>query len=368
MAIEGRTIVVSAPDHARDVTNSPASNITAAGALYVFDRSGAGWIQTQKIVTIDRELGSWLGNSVSICGNNIIAGAWGGDYDANRGNRLEAAGAAYIFERTGGKWVQTQKLVAADRSPHDEFGFSVAISGDYAVVGARRVTERKEDEHNGQYTGNAYIFKRNGGGGWSQQMKINPDDRTKEDYLGAAVGISGNYLIVSAPGQDTDSLGNYMANAGAIYVYYLDTKGNWILSDKISTFLKHNLDGFGYAAAISDCNIIGTSYIDQTDEEDKNAITNAGAGSIFTATGCNNDGRCSGRLFPWDKTPIDKQVKDSSNAKMPVKMQGPETNAKGNEVTIENQVLTDDTSKKTDESKKTKTDPVKKIKSLLKKN
>ena len=306
---------------------------------------------------------------LAICGNNIIGGAWGGDHDASGGNRMEAAGAAYIFERGGTGWKQTQKLVASDRSPHDEFGFSVAISGDYAVVGARRVTEKKEDEDNGQYTGYAYVFKRKSSGGWSEQMKINPDDRTKEDYLGTAVGISGNYLIVSAPGQDTDSLGNYMANAGAIYVYYLDKKGNWILSDKISTFLKHNLDGFGSAAAISDCNIIGTTWINQTDEEDKNAITNAGSANIFTATGCNNDGRCSGRLFPWEKTPIDKQTKDSSNAKMPGKIQAAETNGKGNEVTVENQVLTDDSLKKqTDESKKTKTDPVKKIKNLLKKN
>jgi FG-GAP repeat/Astacin (Peptidase family M12A) len=340
VAIEGRTIVVSAPDHAKDATNSLASNVTAAGALYVFDRSGAGWIQTQKIVAVDRELGSWLGNSVAICGNNIIAGAWGGDHDANRGNRMEAAGAAYIFERSGGAWKQTQKLVANDRSPHDEFGFSVAISGDYAVVGARRVTEKKEDEDNGQYTGSAYVFKRKSGGGWSQQMKINPDDRTKEDYLGTAVGISGNYLIVSAPGQDTDSLGNYMANAGAIYVYYLDKKGNWILSDKISTFLKHQLDGFGFAAAISDCNIIGTSYINQTDEEDKNAITNAGSANIFTAAGCNNDGRCSGRLFPWDKTPIDKTqsaINNSTNNdpdKWPKKIESTDLKGDGNEISI----------------------------------
>ena len=328
VTVEGRTIVVSSPDHAKDVTNRLESNITAAGALYVFDRTNAGWIQTQKIVANDRELGSWLGNSVAICGNNIIAGAIGGDHDANGGSRMEAAGAAYIFERSGGKWLQTQKLVAADRSPYDEFGFSVAISGDYAVVGARRVTEKKGDEDNGAYTGNAYIFKRNAAGGWSQQMKIDPDDRTNGDYLGTAVGISGDYLIVSAPGQDTDSLGNYMPNAGAIYVYYLDKKGNWILSDKISTFLKHQLDGFGHAAAISDCNIIGTSWVDQTDEEDKNAITNAGSAHIFIAAGCNNDGRCSGRLFPWDKDPEKgpnrpKNIIDTPGNPNPVNIGGP---------------------------------------------
>jgi hypothetical protein len=270
---------------------------------------------------------------------------------------MEAAGAAYIFERKGILWTQTQKIAAADRSPYDEFGFSVGISGNYAVVGARRVTEKAGDEDNGQYTGNAYVFKRGSAGKWVQQMKINPDDRTKEDNLGNAVGISGDYLIVSAMKQDTDSLGNYMPDAGAIYVYYLDKKGDWILSDKISPFYKHQLGYFGAAAAICDCNIIGTSWIDQTDEEDKNAISNTGAGFIFTATGCNNNGKCNASFFPQYKIPRDFQIKDStSNSKMPQKAQSPDLNGKGNDTPIETQVIKDEG-----------INPLKKGKSLLKK-
>jgi hypothetical protein len=113
--------------------------------------------------------------------------------------------------------------------------------------------------------------------------------------------------------------------------------------------------------AISDCNIIGTSWVDQTDEEDKNAITNAGSANIFTAAGCNNDGRCSGRLFPWDKTPIDRtQGANNESSKSPQKMQSGDLDGKENEVTVENQVLTNNTKKQIDESKKTKADPVKK--------
>ena len=339
VAIEGRTIVVGCPANARDTTNSQASNVTASGALFVFERTDSSrWVLTQKLVAKDRELGGSLGSSVSICGNNIIGGAPGGDYDQDRANRMDDAGNAYIFEKIGGRWQQTQKLDADDRTHYDEFGFSVGISGDYAVVGARNVTEKRGDEHNGLHTGNAYVFKRNGLGGWSQQMKINPDDRTQGDYLGSAVGISGDYLIVSAFGQDTDSLGNYMPDAGAIYVYYLDKTGNWIQSDKISPFYKHQLGQFGLAAAISNCTIIGTSWIDQTDENDENAISGTGAGFVFTATGCNNDGRCSGRLFPWEKTPIDKTnttIKSGAN-NFPQKVQSPDLKAAGNEVEIKN--------------------------------
>jgi len=370
VAIDGNTIVVAAPDHTLDVTDKPESNVSSAGALFVYMLTNEGWIQTQKLVSKDRQIGDGLGNSVAICGDNIIAGSWGGDYDGMYANRMEAAGAAYIFERKGGIWSQTQKIAAEDRSPYDEFGFSVGISGNYAVVGARRVTFKKGDDAIDDYTGNAYVFKRGGDGKWVQQMKINPDDRTKEDNLGNAVGISGDYLIVSAMKQDTDSLGNYMPDAGAIYVYYLNKNGDWILSDKISPFYKHQLGNFGAAAAICDCNIIGTSWIDQTDEEDKNAISNTGAGFIFTATGCNNNGKCNASFFPQDKIPRDFQIKDStSNSKMPQKVQSSDMNGKGNDVKIENQVITDESLKKQpDESKKTKTDPVKKIKNLLKKN
>jgi hypothetical protein len=357
VAIDGNTIVVAAPDHALDVTDKLESSVSSAGALFVYMLTNEGWIQTQKLVSKDRKIGDGLGNAVAICGDNIIAGSWGGDYDGMYANRMEAAGAAYIFERKGGVWSQTQKIAAEDRSPYDEFGFSVGISGNYAVVGARRVTLNKGDDAIDDYTGNAYVFKRGGDGKWVQQMKINPDDRTKEDNLGNAVGISGDYLIVSAMKQDTDSLGNYMPDAGAIYVYYLNKNGDWIPSDKISPFYKHQLGNFGAAAAICDCNIIGTSWIDQTDEEDKNAISNTGAGFIFTAAGCNNNGKCNASFFPQDKIPRDFQIKDStSNSKMPQKAQSPDLNGKGNDTPIETQVIKDEGN-----------NPLKKGKSLLKK-
>jgi len=153
-----------------------------------------------------------------------------------------------------------------------------------------------------------------------------------------------------------------MPDAGAIYVYYLNKSGDWIQSDKISPFYKHQLGYFGAAAAICDCNIIGTSWIDQTDEEDKNAISNTGAGFIFTATGCNNNGKCNSTPLPFDKTPIDKTKSTGNNSSnLPQKFEPSDLNGKGNETTIENQVVTD-------ESKKPKTDPVKKIKNLIKKN
>jgi hypothetical protein len=165
-------------------------------------------------------------------------------------------------------------------------------------------------------------------------MKIDPEDRTQGDYLGTAVGISGDYLIVSAWGQDTDSLGNYMPDAGAVYVYYLNSKGDWIQSDKISPFYKHQLGHFGMAAAISDCTIIGTSWTDQTDENDENAISGTGAGFVFTATGCNNNGKCTdGPFFKLiDKV---KPGSGTSSGQWIKKFTSSDLNGKGNEVKMD---------------------------------
>ena len=370
VAIDGNTIAIGCPQHVLDPTDQMSSAVSSAGAVFVYQLTTqkttagdvAGWVQMQKLVAKDRELGGCLGNSVSICGDNIIAGAWQQDHDAMYGNRMDNAGAAYIFERKGVTWAQTQKLVAEDRTPHDEFGYSVGISGDYAIVGARNVTEKRGDEDNGLYTGNAYIFRRKPGGGWAQQMKINPEDRTQGDYLGSAVGISGDYAIVSAWAQDTDSLGNYMPDAGAIYVYYLDKTGNWIQSDKISPFYKHQLGHFGMAAAISDCIIIGTAWNDETDENDQNAISGTGAGFVFSAKGCNNDGRCNAVARPFDKTPLDKTKNAGNDANsLPKKYDSPDQNANANEVVVDPLALTEkslqtktDTSKRKIDSVKTK--------------
>ena len=93
--------------------------------------------ETQKIVASDRGASDHFGNSVSISGDYAIVGSPDEDEDASGGNTLSNAGSAYIFKRDGTSWVQQQKIVASDRGVNDYFGWSVSISGDYAIVAAR---------------------------------------------------------------------------------------------------------------------------------------------------------------------------------------------------------------------------------------
>ena len=102
-----------------------------------------------KIVATDLQAGDQFGKSVAISGDYVVVGANGEDAGGN------AAGAAYIFHRTGtNTWDAGVKIVATDPQAYDEFGKSVAISGNYAVVGAYG------ESAGGSYAGAAYIFHR----------------------------------------------------------------------------------------------------------------------------------------------------------------------------------------------------------------
>ena len=102
-----------------------------AGSAYIFFRSGTTWTQQAKLVAGDVGSGYQFGLSVAISGDYAIVGALLEEYDD-----IFRSGAAYIFFRSGTTWTQHTKLVAGDAESNDQFGKSVAISGDYAIVGA----------------------------------------------------------------------------------------------------------------------------------------------------------------------------------------------------------------------------------------
>jgi len=278
VSIDGNIIVVGAPGHSRDSTERQEGYVGDAGAVFVFEKRGNNWRRTYKLIANDRQLGDNLGNSVVIKGNYVIAGSWGQDFDANGGGtRMEGSGAAYIWERmSDDKWTRAQKLVASDRTPYDEFGYSVAIDGDNAVVGARRVTLNPKNEDNDAYSGEAYIFSRNENGEWKEVMSIIPSDRKTGDKFGSSVGVSGNYAIIGSPMGDTKN-----PDVGAIYIYWKNPAGQWVSSQKISSSDQGIYSGFGDAVAIHRGFIISGAPVEHRDVSGKNEFSNAGAAYIF---------------------------------------------------------------------------------------
>ncbi|MBN1509649.1 MAG: LEPR-XLL domain-containing protein, partial [Sedimentisphaerales bacterium] len=153
-----------------------------AGAAYVFRRNGTRWVEEAKLYASDCAELDQFGWSVDISGDHIIVGAPGAS-----GSSL---GAAYIFKRDNTGWVQEAKLAASDGAGGDEFGASVAIDGAYAVVGAPGV-------ENGYSSGAAYVFGRDGSD-WTQQTTLLPSDVEYYNEFGHSVSVSGDYALIGA--------------------------------------------------------------------------------------------------------------------------------------------------------------------------
>src|SRR5690606_23197417 len=148
-----------------------SNTLSSAGSAYIYYKNTTGWTLQQKLVASDRGAGDYFGTVVAISGDYIVIGAYNEDEDASGSNTLSDAGSAYVFVRNGSTWSQQQKLVTSDRNSGDYFGSSVAISGDYIVVGARLEDEDASGSNTLSNAGSAYVFIRSGST-WSQQQKL----------------------------------------------------------------------------------------------------------------------------------------------------------------------------------------------------
>jgi hypothetical protein len=185
LAIQGDVLVVGAERHNGDV-----------GAAYVFEFNGTAWRQTAKL-TPD-EPTEVFGNSVAIDEEWIIVGALGDD-QLERG-----AGASFVFHRTGGTWQRVQKLTASDSRRSAFFGFSVAVSGRVALIGAT--------QGSGTH-GAAYVFEE-ADGVWTETARLEPSRPTGTDGFGGTVELRGNVAVVAA--RNDNEVG---FSEGAVYLY-----------------------------------------------------------------------------------------------------------------------------------------------------
>jgi hypothetical protein len=168
-----------------------------------------------KIVANDWDVSAQFGYSVSINGNHAIVGSLNIDADIY-GDPL---GSAYILERNNDdSWEQVQKFSASDQIAGDHFGFSVSISGIYAIVGAPSETHDASGANGLFAAGSAYIFERNEGCVWNHVQKIVAPDRHSYALFGWDVSMNGNNLIVRARNESHDAAGtSSKESAGAVY-------------------------------------------------------------------------------------------------------------------------------------------------------
>lgn len=222
VAIDGDFAIVGA--YADDLNGSDE------GSAYVFQRSGDSWTQVDKLTANDAADDDLFGWSVAIDGDHAIIGARRDDLNGTD------EGSAYVFQRSGGAWVQTDKLTAGDAADNDQFGFSVAIDGEYAIIAAF------EDDLSGTDEGSAYLYRRSGDV-WVQSDKVTAGDAADFDNFGSSVAIDGEYAIVGAP---RDDLGT--TDEGSAYVFRR-IGDEWVQIDKLAAGDAAEGDRFGFSVA-----------------------------------------------------------------------------------------------------------------------
>jgi hypothetical protein len=223
------------------------------GSVYIFIRPGPGWTdmtQTAKLTASDGAAGHRFGVSVALSGDTIVVGASGG------------SGAAYVFQKPAGGWAdmtQTAKLTASDGAADDQFGWSVAISGDTVVVGADLYDV---SGNNGNFDqGAAYVFVKPGAG-WTdmtQTARLTAGDGGTENYFGASVSISGDTVVVGAEGA---------VFPGAAYLFVKPGAGwtNMTQTAKLTAGDGAASDQFGHAVGVAGNTIVVGAYGDDGDK------------------------------------------------------------------------------------------------------
>ena len=235
VAVDGDTVVVGA------YQDDDGGN--GSGAAYVFSRGDGSWADQVKLTADDAAATDQFGSAVAVDGDTVLVGA---HQDDDSGFN---SGSAYVFSRGDGSFADQVKLTASDAAVDDRFGWSVALNGDTAVVGARA------DDDDGSGSGSAYVFSR-GDGSWADQVKLTADDGAAGDTFGFSVGVDGDTVVVGAY-QDDDG-GN---GSGSAYVFSRGD-GSWADQVKLVASDAATGDNFGFSADVDGTTVLVGAYQD----------------------------------------------------------------------------------------------------------
>ena len=245
---------------------------TDAGAVYIYTRSGSTWTQETKLYASDRGSTDRFGSSVAFTDNadRVAIGA----INVDRGAQLNI-GAVYVFSRSGTTWTEEAKLTDSVISTATFIGASVDISstGDRVIAGANGY-----DLTGATDAGAAYIFVRSGTT-WTQEAILVASDRLASDDAGYSVSMNsaGDVVAVGVTLSDPGSV----SGAGAVYIY-TRSGTTWSQSAKLSASDKATTDRFGYGVSLS---ASGTLLVASAPQADVSSVGNAGAVYLFTNTG-----------------------------------------------------------------------------------
>jgi hypothetical protein len=214
------------------------------GSVFVYIQNESSWDFQQKLTALDGAANDQFGWALALDGDTALVGAYIDDVIANTNQ-----GSAYIFERDGAIWTQQAHLIAPDGAAGDEFGVSVAIDDDTALVGTWGMVS------GAVRPGSVYVFTR-AETIWSLQQTLTASDGVPGDHLGYAVALEGDTALVGAPWDDVSA----NIDQGSVYVFtrsgtHWNEQAHVIASDGGAS------DRYGMAVSLSGTTALVGSYL-----------------------------------------------------------------------------------------------------------
>lgn len=328
VAVSGDTVVIGAYTESSNATgvNAPVSggsgtqadnSATWSGAAYVFTRSGMVWTQQAYLKASNTGANDRFGWRVAAAGDTVVVGAYGessnatgvdtsvnGSTGPQADNSAIASGAAYVFTRSGTAWTQQAYLKASNTGQGDNFGSSVAASGDTAVVGAYYESSNAtgvnalvsggsgtQADNSANASGAAYVFTRNGTT-WTQQAYLKGSNAGQGDFFGSSLAVSGDTVVIGAFGEDSNATGvsssangssgpqadNSASGAGAAYVF-TRSGTTWTQQAYLKASNTGTSDSFGGSVAISGDTLVVGAYFESSNATGINAPLTGGSGT-----------------------------------------------------------------------------------------
>ena len=246
-----------------------------SGSVYVFTRpsSDGTFTQRYKLHAHDKMPNDNFGTSVSLYGDTALIGATKDDPPSN-------SGSVYVFTRSGPdgtfeKYEEQPKLHANDPESGDYFGSSVSLHGDTALIGAIGVDDDVRDLND---VGSVYVFTRSStdGGTFTQQSKLHASDAAASDHFGISVSLYGDTALIGAFGDDDNS----KSMSGSVYVFTRSSTddGTFTQQSKLHASDAAKGDYFGISVSLyGDTALIGARY------DDDNSKSNSGSVYVFKA-------------------------------------------------------------------------------------
>ena len=218
--------------------SDPVGPNVRQGAVHVYKKTpGGAWARTQILTASDGATWDFFGYSVAVSGNTAVIGAY-----IYGGTTTRDVGKAYIFTNSGGTWTQTAILQASDAQPCRQFGWSVAIDGTTALIGAPQSFSICGSTYYGP--GAVYVFQPNGSGVWTQTQKLVGSNTQNFDAFGYSVALSGSTAFIGTPRH------NSLILSGSAFVFTA-SGGTWSQADEVFASNPALQDEFGNAVAMS---------------------------------------------------------------------------------------------------------------------